>query len=73
MIIILFFYLFSNIFNITQTIGTKQLIFNDKKILAELNAKKEKPKKKGGFQDRLQKALAEQQRIAAEKAKNKGK
>jgi len=65
--------LFSNIFNITQTIGTKQLIFNDKKILAELNAKKEKPKKKGGFQDRLQKALAEQQRIAAEKAKNKGK
>ncbi len=65
--------LFSNIFNITQTIGTKTLIFNEDKILAELNAKKEKPKKKGGFQDRLQKALAEQQRIAAEKAKKQGK
>ncbi len=65
--------LFSNIFNITQTIGTKKLVFNDDKIMAELNKKKAKPKKKGGFQERLQKALAEQQKIAAEREKSRKK
>ena len=66
--------MFSNIFNITQTLGTKNLVFNEEKIRAELQKNKEKPKKKkGGFQQRLEKALKEQQRLQQEKEKNKRK
>ena len=61
-------YLFySNVLNILQTIGTKKFIFNEEKIREELRANKAKPKKKGGFQERLEKAMKEQQRIAAER------
>jgi YidC/Oxa1 family membrane protein insertase len=61
-------YLFySNLINILMTVGTKKFVFDDAKIKAELDRNKEKPKKKGGFQERLQKALAEQQKIAAQK------
>ena len=61
--------LFSNIFNIAQTLITKNYLIDHKKIEAELDANKKKPKKKGGFQERLQSALAEQQRIAGEREK----
>ena len=61
-------YLFySNLMNITQTIVTKNYIIDQDKIKRELEEYKKKPKKKGGFSDRLQKALQEQQRIQAEK------
>ena len=63
--------LFSNLLNITQTLVTKNYLINNDKILEELDANKKKPKKKGGFQERLQKALQEQQRVAAERAKKK--
>lgn len=53
---------FSTLINIIQTVGTKEIIFDDKKILAELEANKSKPKKKGGFQERLESALKEQQK-----------
>jgi YidC/Oxa1 family membrane protein insertase len=63
--------LFSNLLNIAQTLVTKNYLINNDKILEELDANKKKPKKTGGFQDRLQKALQEQQRVAADRAKKK--
>lgn len=70
--------LFSNVLNIGQTLVTKNYIINQDKIKAELEANRNKPKKKGGFQERLELALKEQQRVQAQKKtdtsdKNKGK
>lgn len=58
---------FSNLFNITQTLVTKNYIIDKDKINRELEAYRKKPKKKGGFQERLETALKEQQRIQAQK------
>ncbi len=63
--------LFSNLLNIGQTLVTKNYLINNDKILEELDANRKKPKKKGGFQERLEKAMQEQQRIAAERTKKK--
>ncbi len=60
--------LFSNLINIAQTIITKNFIINQDKIRQELEAYRKKPKKKGGFQQRLESALKEQQRIQAERS-----
>ncbi len=65
--------LFSNLFNITQTIVTKNVIIDQEKIKKELEAYRKKPKKKGGFQQRLEKAMKEQQKSQAEREKKKGK
>lgn len=65
--------LFSNILNITQTLVTKNLIIDQDKIKREMEAYRKKPKKKKGFQERLEKALKEQQRIAEEKQKKNKK
>ena len=59
--------LFSNLFNITQTIVTKNYIIDNEKIEKELEAYRKKPKKKGGFQQRLETALKEQQRVQGQK------
>lgn len=65
--------LFSNLFNITQTLVTKNVIIDQEKIQRELEAYKKKPKKKGGFSERLEKALKEQQQVQAEReSKKKG-
>lgn len=63
--------LFSNLLNIGQTLVTKNYLIDNEKIQAELDAAKKKPKKKGGFQERLQKALQEQQRLAEERNRKK--
>ena len=68
--------LFSNLINIVQTVGTKKFVFNDEKILAELEEKKKnaKPKKKSGFQARLEEAMSQQKKIQEQKSKkSKGK
>jgi YidC/Oxa1 family membrane protein insertase len=65
--------LFSNIINIAQTLITKNVIIDKEKIQQELEAYKKKPKKKGGFQERLESALKEQQKIAADREANKKK
>jgi YidC/Oxa1 family membrane protein insertase len=65
--------LFSNILNITQTLVTKNLIIDQDKIKREMEAYRKKPKKKKGFQQRLEQALKEQQRIAEEKQKKNKK
>jgi len=51
---------FSNMINITQTVVTKELVIDKEKILAEIETNKKKPKKKGTFQQSLEKALKEQ-------------
>jgi len=63
--------LFSNLFNISQTIITKNYIINHDKIKEELEAYKKKPKKKGGFQERLENALKEQQKVQEQRQKGK--
>lgn len=65
--------LFSNLFNIAQTVITKNYIIDNAKIERELEAYRQKPKKKGGFQDRLAKALKEQQQQQEQKVKAKEK
>jgi YidC/Oxa1 family membrane protein insertase len=62
---------FSNLINILQTIFTKRFVFDDAKIRKELEVQKAAPKKSGGFQERLQNAMKQQQAIAEEKNKNK--
>jgi YidC/Oxa1 family membrane protein insertase len=64
---------FSNLINIAQTLITKNYIIDKEKIKRELEAYRKKPKKKGGFQARLESALKEQQRIQAEKEAAKKK
>ncbi len=65
--------LFSNLFNIGQTIGTKKFLINEEKIKEQLRANKAKPKKTSGFQARLQKALEEQKKIAETKQKKQNR
>ncbi|MCB0589478.1 MAG: membrane protein insertase YidC, partial [Phaeodactylibacter sp.] len=65
--------LFSNLFNITQTLVTKNYIIDNEKIEKELEDYRKKPKKKGGFQQRLEAALKEQQRIQEQKDTQQGK
>ncbi len=64
---------FSNILNITQTIGTKNYLIDQEKIKRQLEEYRKKPKKKGGFQDRLADAMKQAQAAQAEKEKRKGK
>lgn len=61
--------LFSNVINIGQTMATKAFLIDEAKILAQMEEHKKKPKKTGGFQDRLAKVLDEQRKIA-EQQKN---
>lgn len=63
---------FSNILNIGQTVVTKQFLIDHDKIKAQLEANKNKPKKSGGWRDRFEAAMKEQQRVQEERAK-KGK
>jgi len=65
---------FSNLFNIGQTVITKNYLIDTDKIKAEMDAFRKKPKKKGGFQSRLEDAMKQQKSIAAQReAASKGK
>jgi len=67
---------FSNLFNIMQTVITKKFVFDDEKIAKELEvekAKPKKPKKKGGFQQRLEEAMKQQQEIQRQNEAKKKK
>ena len=63
--------LFSNLLNIAQTVITKNYIIDQDKIQKELEAFKQKPKKKSGFRERLSAAMEEQQKQQAAKDKKK--
>ncbi|MBK8492030.1 MAG: membrane protein insertase YidC [Saprospirales bacterium] len=58
--------LFSNLINVGQTIITKNYLISEDRIKEGMEAYKKKPKKKEGFSSRLQSALKEQQKKAAE-------
>ena len=63
--------LFSNTFNIAQTIITKNFLIDHDKLKAKMEANKKKPKKTSGFSARLQEALKEQQAQQAKQGKKK--
>lgn len=63
--------LFSNLLNIGQTILTKQVIIDQDKIRNQLEENRKKPKKKSGFQERLEAAMKEQQRIQTQREQDK--
>ncbi len=65
--------LFSNVMNIGQTLITKNYIIDQEKIKREMEAYRKKPKKKGGFQERLEAALRDQQKQQAAKQNGKSK
>lgn len=58
---------FSNIINIAQTMITKNYMINSDKIQRELDDYKQKPKKKGGFSEKLGNMLKEQQKLAEQR------
>ena len=64
---------FSNLINILQTVITKKFVFDDEKILNELNIQKEKPKKKNSFAQRLQEQMRQAQAVQEQQAKTKNK
>jgi YidC/Oxa1 family membrane protein insertase len=64
---------FSNLLNVGQTVATKRFLINEDKIKQELEANRNKPKKAGGWRDRLETALKEQQRVQEEKVKQQQK
>ncbi len=61
---------FSNVLNIGQTIITKNYVFDQEKITAELELAKSKPKKEG-FMQKMQKQMEMQQKAQQEKMKKK--
>ena len=61
--------LFSTLFNIAQTVVTKKFIFDEKKILAELNIQKAKPKKKGSLSAKFEEAMKRSQELQQQKQK----
>jgi YidC/Oxa1 family membrane protein insertase len=63
--------LFSSVLNVLQTVITKNLIINEDKIKQELEKNRNKPKKKGGFQQRLEDAMRQQQEMQAQRANKK--
>jgi YidC/Oxa1 family membrane protein insertase len=60
---------FSNLINILQTVVTKNYIFDEVKIRAELMKEKAKPKKKSGFQAKLEEAMKQQQAVQEQRKK----
>ncbi len=56
---------FSNLFNIAQTLITKRFIIDDDKILKEFEDARKNPKKRSSFQERLESAMKEQQAVKA--------
>lgn len=62
---------FSNLLNIGQTVATKRFLIDNEKISAQLEANKNKPRKVGGFRERLEQAMKEQQRLKDEQNKKK--
>lgn len=69
------YYFVSNAINIIIILVIKYWILDEKKIHAQIQANKEKPKKEGKFQKRMREMMeqAQEQQKAAEKARNKKK
>ncbi len=63
--------LFSSLLNIAQTVLTKNVVINQDKIKAKLEEKRKQPKKKGGFQQRLEEAMKQQQKVQQQRVAQK--
>ncbi len=63
---------FSNILNILQTVVTKEYLIDKDKIMLGLEANRNKPKKTGGWRQKFEETMKEQQRVQAEKEKQQG-
>lgn len=61
---------FSNLLNIGQTLAGRSFLFNTEKIRAQLELNKTKPKKKGGFREKMEEMIKERQKLEQEKLKN---
>ena len=57
--------------NVLQTVVTKNFIISEEKIKQELEKNRNKPKKKNGFQSRLEEAMRQQQQIQSERTNKK--
>jgi YidC/Oxa1 family membrane protein insertase len=66
-----YYYLLFNVFSIVQVWVIKKFFIDEKKLEAEIHAKKNAPAKKGGWMDKLENYTKEQQ--AKAKAQQKGK
>ena len=64
---------FSNLLNIGQTVLGRSILFDTEKIRASLELNKAKPKKQGGFQQKIADMMKERQKIEQEKIKNSKK
>lgn len=64
---------FSNLINIIQTVVTRKFVFDESKIRKELEKQKASPKKKSGFAAKYQELMAQSQKIAEEKERQKNK
>jgi len=64
---------FSQLFTIAQTVITKKFVFDDSKLLAQLDKQKAKPKKKNSFMQKLQEAQERQQQMQSKKDKKSKK
>ncbi len=64
---------FSNLFNVGQTVITKNVVFDKEKIRAEVMKNKDKPKKVSKFQERMQEAMKQSQAMQEQKKKSKKK
>ena len=60
---------FSNLLNIGQTVVTKRFLIDNERIKAQLEANKTKGPKPGGWRERLEQAMKEQERVKAQKKK----
>ncbi len=63
--------LFSNILNITQTLVTKEFLIDKKKIQEVIETNRKKPKKKSGFQARLEEAMKQQEEMKKQQARDR--
>ncbi len=60
---------FSNLLNIGQTFFTKAFLIDHEKIKKQLEANRNRPRKPGGWRDRIDAMMREQQRLREEQAK----
>ena len=65
------YYFVSNLLTIVLMLVIKNFVISEEKIFAQIEENKKKPKKAGGFTERLQKAMEEAEK--QQKAKQKGK
>ena len=64
---------FSNLFNVGQTVITKNFVFDNDKIRSEVMKNKDKPKKTSKFQQRMQEAMKQSQALQEQRKKGKKK